>query len=125
MAGEDVFVFVFYTLNSNIIIKYIKRLFILILQWKAGKFAATLRRQIFKEHLGLSNETDHEKVTTLSSPPPIPFDEQELSKDDHIVLDPISDEFYYNFWQQTATVNAEAFRTVFHCVPDETGSYNF
>lgn len=69
-------------------------------------------------------ETDHEKVTTFSSPPPLPFDEQELTKDDHLVLDPVSDEFYYDVWKKTATVNTDAFRTVFHCVPDDNGSYN-
>ncbi|GBB96811.1 hypothetical protein RclHR1_02840008 [Rhizophagus clarus] len=87
--------------------------------WKAGKFAATLRRHIFKEHLGLLNETDHEKANTFCYPPPIPVDHQELSKDDHIVQDPVSDEFYYNIWQQTATINTKAFRTVFRCVPDD------
>ncbi|EXX54735.1 uncharacterized protein OCT59_028117 [Rhizophagus irregularis] len=87
--------------------------------WKAGKFAATLRRHIFKEHLGLFNETDHEKVNTFCYPPPIPVDYQELSKEDYIVQDPVSDEFYYKHWHQTATINTEAFRTVFRCVPDD------
>ncbi|RIA88621.1 hypothetical protein C1645_739257 [Glomus cerebriforme] len=86
--------------------------------WKAGKFAATLRRHIFKEHLGLLNETDHEKVNSLCYPPPIPFNDDELSKEDHIVQDPVSDEFYDDIWQRTATINTEAFRKVFRCVPD-------
>lgn len=71
------------------------------------------------------NETDHEKVNTFCYPPPIPVDHQELSKEDHIVQDPVSDEFYYNIWQQTATINTEAFRTVFHCVPDDNSNYDF
>jgi len=93
--------------------------------WKAGKFSATLRRHIFKEHLGLLNEDDHEKVTTVCYPPPLTLDtfsEQELyelSKNDEKVIDPLSNNFI-NLWQQTATVNTEAFRKVFHCVPDDT-----
>jgi len=93
--------------------------------WKAGKFSATLRRHIFKEHLGLLNESDHEKVTTVCYPPPLTvdtFSEQELdelAKEDNKVIDPLSDTFT-NVWQQTATVNTEAFRKVFHCVPDDT-----
>ncbi|CAB4483828.1 phospholipase D/nuclease [Rhizophagus irregularis] len=93
--------------------------------WKAGKFAATLRRKIFKEHLGLHNETDHERVTTVCYPPPLTIDTydqhelNELAKDDDKVLDPLSDSFT-NLWRQTAKVNTEAFRKVFHCVPDDT-----
>lgn len=71
------------------------------------------------------NETDHEKVNTFCYPPPIPVDYQELSKEDYIVQDPVSDEFYYKHWHQTATINTEAFRTVFRCVPDDNSNYDF
>ncbi|GBC06968.1 hypothetical protein RclHR1_07170009 [Rhizophagus clarus] len=93
--------------------------------WKAGRFSATLRRHIFKEHLGLSNEADHEKVTPTCYPPPLTlntFDDNEirdLSKDDDKVIDPISENFT-NLWRKTAKDNTEAFREVFHCVPDDT-----
>ncbi|RIA98130.1 hypothetical protein C1645_750674 [Glomus cerebriforme] len=93
--------------------------------WKAGKFSATLRRHIFKEHLGLHNESDHEKVTTVCYPPPLTLDTfnehelSELSKYDERVIDPLNDEFI-KLWQQTAKVNTEVFRKVFHCVPDDT-----
>jgi len=93
--------------------------------WKAGKFSATLRRKIFKEHLGLLNESDHERVTPVCYPPPLTldtFDEhelRELTKEDNKVIDPLSDDFT-NLWRQTAKVNTEAFREVFHCVPDDT-----
>jgi len=95
--------------------------------WKAGKFSATLRRHLFKEHLGLLDETkhvnkvnNHDNYTTTSYPPPFTVDDQEISEADHIVEDPASDEFFYNTWDRTATINTEAFRTVFHCVPDDT-----
>uniref|UniRef100_A0A1D1XTW8 phospholipase D n=1 Tax=Anthurium amnicola TaxID=1678845 RepID=A0A1D1XTW8_9ARAE len=94
-------------------------------EWKAGRFSASLRRHIFKEHLGLSNESDHEKVSGVCYPPPLTldtFDEheiRELCKDDERVIDPLSDDFT-KLWEQTATVNTEAFRKVFHCVPDDT-----
>ncbi|CAI2180328.1 1911_t:CDS:10 [Funneliformis geosporum] len=93
-------------------------------EWQAGKFAATLRRHIFKEHLGLLNETDHEKITPICHPPPLnadlPLDDEELSQADHVVIDPASEEFYYNVWHRTATINTEAFRTVFRSVPDDS-----
>jgi phospholipase D1/2 len=90
--------------------------------WKAGKFAASLRRHIFKEHLGLLSEedADHENVTSICYPPPFLHHDEELSKADHVVIDPASDEFYYNTWQRTAITNTEVFRKVFHCVPDDT-----
>jgi phospholipase D1/2 len=91
-------------------------------RWEAGKFAATLRRAIFKEHLGLECETNHEQLTYISHPPPIDagFHPQELSEADRIVIDPASDDFYNNVWLRTADTNTEAFRNVFHCVPEDS-----
>ncbi|CAG8552345.1 5973_t:CDS:10, partial [Acaulospora colombiana] len=89
-------------------------------QWEAGKFAATLRRAIFKEHLGLENEFDHEQLTPISHPPPIDAGYHKPGEADKIVTDPASDEFYYNFWLHTAKSNTEIFRNVFHCVPEDS-----
>ncbi|KAI8356505.1 hypothetical protein B0O80DRAFT_447589 [Mortierella sp. GBAus27b] len=48
---------------------------------------------------------------------------QEASQDpttaDHIVMDPLSDEFYEQWWKPVAHQNTAIFREVFRCVPDE------
>ncbi|CAG8571695.1 11060_t:CDS:10 [Dentiscutata erythropus] len=92
--------------------------------WQAGKFAATLRRHIFKQHLGLEVYESHDEVNTHSHPPPIesdyPVDPQNLSHADRIVEDPLSEEFYEKYWWHTASQNTESFRKVFHCYPDDT-----
>ncbi|RIB19168.1 hypothetical protein C2G38_2182582 [Gigaspora rosea] len=88
--------------------------------WQAGRFAATLRRHIFKQHLGLEYDERHEAVTNHSHPPPIDSDYPCGSDTDRIVEDPVSDEFYEKYWWHTASQNTESFRKVFHCYPDDT-----
>ncbi|KAJ1970183.1 hypothetical protein H4R35_005962 [Dimargaris xerosporica] len=36
------------------------------------------------------------------------------------VQDPLGDGFFFNYWVKTARVNAEVYRKVFRCVPDDT-----
>ncbi|CAO3590887.1 unnamed protein product [Absidia cylindrospora] len=40
--------------------------------------------------------------------------------DDKRALDPLSDQFYYNTWRQTANKNTLVYRDLFRCVPDDT-----
>ncbi|KAG9299286.1 hypothetical protein G9A89_013934 [Geosiphon pyriformis] len=89
--------------------------------YKAAKFAVTLRRQIFREHLGLLNDTEHERATQNSYPPPYPHDPAvgKINETDRILIDPASDEFY-KFWLSRATTNTLIYRDVFHCLPDDT-----
>lgn len=54
--------------------------------------------QLFKEHLGLLDNTD-----------------------DSVVMDPLLDEFYHHVWNKTAKENTETYRSVFRPVPDDTG----
>jgi phospholipase D1/2 len=63
--------------------------------YKAGKFAHTLRMQLFREHLGL-------------------LDNPEID-----IRDPVSEHFYRNIWQQTAATNTEIYDEVFQCVPTD------
>ncbi|CAG8616793.1 14882_t:CDS:10, partial [Cetraspora pellucida] len=93
-------------------------------EWDAGKFAATLRRHIFKQHIGLEIHESHEEVNNHSHPPPIESDYpvNHLNHADKIVEDPVSEEFYKNHWYHTASQNTESFRKVFHCYPDDTVS---
>ncbi|CAG8498943.1 7241_t:CDS:10, partial [Ambispora leptoticha] len=109
--------------------------------YQASKFAYTLRCSLFKEHLGLIPPQDHHTVTKSSLPPINPKDlynfhtrehsttdvidessgsksSKHPTKEDLIVMDPLSDEFY-DYWVKTARTNTEAFRAVFRCVPDD------
>ncbi|CAG8471061.1 2865_t:CDS:10 [Scutellospora calospora] len=92
-------------------------------KWQAGKFAATLRRHLFKQHLGLEVHESHDEVNNHSHPPPIeadyPVDPYNLSVADKIVEDPVSDEFYNKYWLHTASQNTEVYRKEFKkFVPD-------
>ncbi|KAI9248403.1 hypothetical protein BY458DRAFT_560172 [Sporodiniella umbellata] len=88
-------------------------------QYQAGRFAATLRRQLWKEHLGLLNEEEMDFVTPSMLPLPVPQVDLTKSKEDFWVMDPLDDETLTR-WNNTASLNTKAFRTVFHCVPDDT-----
>ncbi|CAG8763871.1 7912_t:CDS:2, partial [Acaulospora colombiana] len=91
--------------------------------WEACRFAATLRRAIFKEHLGLIDETDHESVNHESFPPSIKdniYTYQKFGYADRIVEDPVSNKFYHDHWLRIANVNTDVFRNVFHCIPDDS-----
>ena len=88
--------------------------------WKATKFAASLRRQIFRKHLGLIPPQDasrpDQSFTPVGNDPNL-YDWG--SKEDHAVADPLAESFH-NLWKQTARTNTEAFRKIFHPVPDDT-----
>ncbi|PUU74397.1 hypothetical protein B9Z19DRAFT_1068231 [Tuber borchii] len=86
--------------------------------FQASHFAATLRRQIFRKHLGLIPAANLTTVDENMHPVPIPniydFDSQE----DQVVTDPLSETFE-NFWNYTARTNTVAFERVFHVVPTD------
>lgn len=65
----------------------------------SGKFAGSLRKRIFKEHLGLIGR------------------ENELI--DFDVTDPISEQFYRGMWYGTASLNTGFYDKVFHCIPSD------
>ena len=88
--------------------------------WRASKFAAALRRQIFRKHLGLIPPQDISKPDANYFP--VGHDKNLYdwgSREDHAVADPLAPSFL-NLWKQTAKTNTEAFRKVFHPVPDDT-----
>ena len=100
--------------------------------------------------MGLSEPQDHSSVTKSSLPPvkkEILFDMlkerdgsissvldenmnyrepkiQHPTKEDLIVMDPLSDEFY-KYWTRVAKDNSDTFRTVFRCTPDKNGNVKF
>jgi phospholipase D1/2 len=62
----------------------------------AGKFALSLRKRLFREHLGLLNMENG-------------------SKQD--VRDPITDSFYKDTWIRIAALNTKIYEEVFRCIP--------
>ncbi|KAI8973863.1 hypothetical protein BDB01DRAFT_854129 [Pilobolus umbonatus] len=78
-------------------------------QYKASRYAQSLRMQLFKEHLGLLNCPDDQKDQYKN-----------IKKEDVVVMDPLNDEFYYDVWDKTAHNNTLLFRKLFRCIPDDT-----
>ncbi|EEC07657.1 phopholipase D, putative, partial [Ixodes scapularis] len=71
--------------------------------YAAGKFAGTLRRTLFREHLGLL-ETEGSAVDTR---------------------DPVAASFFDGVWRKTARKNTEIFEKVFRCIPcDKARSFS-
>ncbi|KAK9728794.1 hypothetical protein K7432_000759 [Basidiobolus ranarum] len=97
-------------------------------QYKAAKFAHTLRCAIFKEHVGLlyddtqsRNELQDPKKPSTSNEPSFQMPNNDPSApQENLVMDPLSDRFFNEIWNNTATTNTETYRLVFRCVPDDT-----
>lgn len=64
--------------------------------FRCGKFAGSLRKQLFREHLGLL--WSNEKVD---------------------LGDIVKNSFYHDIWRKRSQVNTEIFEDVFHCVPSD------
>lgn len=88
--------------------------------YQASKFAASLRREIFRKHLGLLPHQDPEQPNINWRPITDGFNEYDWgSPADVLVRDPLHTNFS-NLWRGTAKSNTEIFRKAFHCVPDDT-----
>ncbi|KAG8530252.1 uncharacterized protein KY384_004753 [Bacidia gigantensis] len=86
---------------------------------RAARFAATLRRQLFRKHLGLIPAQDMDRPDQNFSPigfAPNKYDYG--SPEDQWVVDPLSDDFL-NFWNSRAKINTDVFGRVFHPVPHD------
>ncbi|RKU48974.1 hypothetical protein DL546_009487 [Coniochaeta pulveracea] len=85
----------------------------------ASKFATTLRRQLFRKHLGLLKHQAVDAVDANWSPVNMEGNDYDFgSEQDQMVEDPLSDEFR-ELWTSTARTNTEAFSKVFHPVPND------
>lgn len=88
--------------------------------YRASRFAATFRRQIYKEHLGLippQNANDPQsEVTKAMRPSPTPNDDTTGSHQDRLVADPLS-HATDSLWTTTARQNREIYTEVFHTLP--------
>lgn len=67
--------------------------------YPTGRYAGSLRRHIFREHLGIIGK-EHEMINID-------------------VSDPVCDSFYREVWQETAALNTEFYEKVFHCLPSD------
>ncbi|XP_072377195.1 phospholipase D1 [Diabrotica undecimpunctata] len=67
----------------------------------SGKFAGSLRKYLFKEHLGLLDKSSSELLNID-------------------VTDPVIDSFYRDVWYKTAELNTEFYEKVFHCLPSDS-----
>lgn len=86
--------------------------------WRAAKFAATLRRQLFRKHLGLIPAQNMEQPNQNFEPIGIPNVYDFGSREDLAVVDPLSDQFL-SLWNIRARQNTEAFGKAFHPVPHD------
>jgi hypothetical protein len=98
-------------------------------QYKAGKFAHSLRMQLMREHCGLLPECDMKVLKRYTSPTYTPSNLRELLQDDddrrkaiqelnrkaQDLIDPLSAQFSALF-DGVALTNTECFRHVFRCV---------
>lgn len=73
--------------------------------YPCGKVAGSLRKQLFREHLGLIDK----------DPAALDID----------ISDPVCDKFFKNTWQYISKRNTEMYEDVFNCIPtDAVHSFN-
>ena len=87
--------------------------------YTASRFAASLRRQIFRKHLGLLPDQRWDQPDQNWSPVDrAPNDYDWGSRADVLVQDPLHPEFE-RLWSETARTNTEVFSRAFHPVPND------
>lgn len=87
--------------------------------YKAGRHIATLRRQLWREHLGLLPAQDYDASTEPNAKPPGVCPNKILEgPENDFVADPLSDEVW-DTWTNQATTNTEVFRFLFRADPDD------
>lgn len=87
--------------------------------WTASRFAASLRRELFRKHLGLLPPQDYKRASANCEPVGIPNEVDFDSPESRVVADPLSETFD-SLWNSRAKTNTEIFRRVFHAVPDDS-----
>ncbi|KAI5293929.1 hypothetical protein KEM52_004995 [Ascosphaera acerosa] len=83
-----------------------------------SKFAASLRRHLFKKHLGLLPPQICSQPDDNCLPVGVPNDFDFDAPESKLVEDPLSEEFQ-ELWRSQARTNTAVFRRVFHAVPDD------
>lgn len=86
--------------------------------YQVSRFASSLRREIFRKHLGLLKHQPIDAVDDNWQPVSVPQVYDWGSEMDNQVADPLSDEFQ-NLWNWRANTNTQAFGKIFHPVPSD------
>jgi phospholipase D1/2 len=87
--------------------------------YKAARHAATLRRHLWREHLGLLSAQDYDASQAPNArSPDVCLNEDETGAEDAFVMDPLSDGVW-NLWTEQASVNTETYRMLFRADPDD------
>lgn len=87
--------------------------------YSASRFAASFRRRLYKEHLGLippQTCEPNENITSFMRAAPVPNDDESYTREDAAVADPLSD-YTINLLNDTARKNREIFTELFRPVP--------
>ncbi|KAI5116806.1 hypothetical protein M0805_009483 [Coniferiporia weirii] len=88
--------------------------------YMAARFAATLRRELYKEHLGLIRpqpcDSRHETATAAMRPAPFMNSDKTHTQEDALVADPLAEDTV-GLWERTAKDNRNIFTEVFRPVP--------
>lgn len=86
--------------------------------FKAGYHAASLRRHLWREHLGLieAQQLDASKDPN-AQPPTVAMNEDYSGDEWDFVADPLSDQVW-DLWTKQATVNTDQYRYLFRADPD-------
>ena len=93
--------------------------------YKAGHHAATLRRLLWREHLGLlpAQKLDASEDPNAQPPDVCPNDIME-GPEYEFVADPLSDQVW-DMWTGNATRNTDLFRHLFRADPDDNSKFLF
>ena len=91
--------------------------------FKAGWHAMTLRRYLWREHLGLLPPQELDAKDDANAHPPgddSPNDPWDKDNSWKVVEDPLSDDMW-QMWTEQASTNTDMFRHLFHADPDDHG----
>ncbi|PLB46136.1 putative phospholipase PldA [Aspergillus steynii IBT 23096] len=87
--------------------------------YKAARMAATLRRQLWREHMGLLPAQNYDASQHPNAKPPNACMNQIYEgPENDFVTDPLSDDVW-KMWTDRATVNTEIYRMLFRADPDD------
>jgi phospholipase D1/2 len=91
--------------------------------YQAGYHAATLRRRLWREHLGLIPPQDLDGSDDVNAQPPGDGDNDNDEGEEYdFVADALSDEVW-KMWTEQATTNTDVFRDIFHADPDNKSEF--
>lgn len=87
--------------------------------YRASRLAATLRRQLWREHLGLLPAQNYDATGHPNAlPPDVCLNEILEDRHNEFVTDPLSDAVWET-WTGQASVNTETYRMLFRADPDD------